>query len=72
MDWERLVGANVRRFRKERGLTQEQLSLEAGVDLRYLGGVERGENNPSVAMLGKLAAVLAIHPRMFFDDTDGV
>jgi transcriptional regulator with XRE-family HTH domain len=29
MDWRRVVGANVRRLRKERGLTQEKLALDA-------------------------------------------
>lgn len=69
MDWEEVVGRNVRRWRKARKLTQEQLASEADLDLRYLGGVERGEHNPSVAVLGKLAAVLNVHPSKFFDET---
>ncbi|HRO03752.1 MAG TPA: helix-turn-helix transcriptional regulator [Terricaulis sp.] len=68
MDWERIVGQNIRRWRKARKLTQEQLASEADLDLRYLGGVERGEHNPSVAVLGKLAAVLDVHPSRFFDE----
>ena len=68
MQWEKVVGANVRRLRKERGLTQEQLSLEADIDLRYLGGIERGEHNPTVAVLGRFAAVLGVHPSAFFDE----
>lgn len=67
MRWEKVVGQNIRRFRKEKGLTQEALALEAGVDLRYLGGVERGTNNPSVAMLGKIARVLRVHPARLFE-----
>ena len=62
MRWEEVVGLNVRRLRKARGLTQEKLSLDAGIDLRYLGGIERGQYNPSVSMLGKLADVLGVHP----------
>jgi len=69
MDWEEVVGRNVRRWRKARKLTQEQLASEADLDLRYLGGVERGEHNPSVAVLGKLAAVLKVHPSKFFDES---
>ena len=68
MDWEKIVGANIRRFRKERGLTQEQLAHNANLDLRYLGGIERGEYNPTVAVLGCLAEALQIHPKDFFDD----
>lgn len=68
MEWEQVVGANVRRFRKERGLTQEQLALSADIDLRYLGGIERGEQNPTVGVLGRLATVLDIHPGEFFGE----
>ena len=67
MDWARIVGANVRRLRRDRGLTQEKLALDAAIDLTYLGGIERGSRNPSVAVLGRLAAVLGIDPRDFFE-----
>lgn len=68
MDWEKIVGANIRRFRKERGLTQEQLAHNANLDLRYLGGIERGEHNPTVAVLGCLAEALDVHPGDFFSE----
>lgn len=67
MDWGKVVGRNIRRFRKQRGYTQEQLALEAAVDLRYLGGIERGDGNPSVELLGKICAVLDIHPSKLFE-----
>jgi transcriptional regulator with XRE-family HTH domain len=67
MEWERVVGRNVRRFRKELSMTQERLALEASIDLRYLGGIERGEQNPSVAVLVRLAATLGVLPAAFFD-----
>lgn len=68
MDWRKVVGENVRRLRKERGLTQERLALDAGIDLTYLGGIERGRRNPSIEVLGHLADVLAVHPREFLND----
>jgi transcriptional regulator with XRE-family HTH domain len=68
MDWGKIVGQNVRRLRVERKLTQEQLAHEAGIDLTYLGGIERGRRNPSVSVLGRLATVLAVHPRELFRD----
>lgn len=70
MDWEKVVGANVRRFRKECGMSQERLALSADLDLRYLGGIERGEHNPTVAVLGRLAAALDVHPRDFFEEKE--
>ncbi len=63
MDWNRIVGANVRRLRVERKLTQEQLAHDAEIDVTYLRGIEAGRRNPSVAVLGRLAAALGGHPR---------
>lgn len=68
MDWEKIVGANIRRFRKKCGMTQEQLAMSADLDLRYLGGIERGEHNPTVSVLGRLAGTLEIHPAELFDE----
>lgn len=68
MEWEKVVGANIKRFRKEVGMTQEKLALAAEIDLRYLGGVERGEYNPTIFIICQLAAVLDIHPGDLFDE----
>ena len=62
------MGLNVRRIRKERGLTQERVALESEIDLTYLGGIERGRRNPSVAVVGRIAAVLGVHPRALFEE----
>lgn len=68
MEWEKLVGANIRRLRKERGLSQETLAGEAGLAMRHLGRIERGEGNPTVAVLGRLAEVLGVHPTVFYGE----
>lgn len=70
MEWERIVGANVRRLRKERGLSQESLAGEAGLAMRHLGRIERGEGNPTVAVLARLAEVLKVHPTAFYDEAN--
>jgi transcriptional regulator with XRE-family HTH domain len=57
-DWQAIVGGNVRRLRKARGITQEQLAFEAGLDLTYIGGIERGRRNPSVLVLARIADAL--------------
>lgn len=67
MDWNEIVAANVRRLRVQRKLTQEQLAHDAEIDLTYLGGIERGRRNPSVSVLGRLAAALRTHPARLFD-----
>jgi len=61
-DWREVVGTNVRRSRQKAKLTQEQLALEAKLDLTYVGGIERGKRNPSVLVLSRLAEALGIEP----------
>ncbi|HRJ63576.1 helix-turn-helix domain-containing protein [Brevundimonas sp. UBA2416] len=58
MDWQAIVGRNVRQLRQAKGLTQEQLAFEAGLDLTYVGGIERGKRNPSLLVMARLAAAL--------------
>ncbi|KQZ29375.1 helix-turn-helix domain-containing protein [Caulobacter sp. Root1472] len=62
MDWAAIVGANIRRLRKAKGLTQEQLAHESGVAMRYVAGVERGEENPSLKFLVKISEALGAEP----------
>jgi transcriptional regulator with XRE-family HTH domain len=62
MEWEAIVGANIRRLRKEKGLTQEQLAHEAGMAMRYVAGCERGEENPSLRFLVRIAGALGTEP----------
>jgi len=62
MDWRAVVGGNVRRLRLVRGLTQEQLAFEAKIDLTYVGGIERGVRNPSLLVMVRVAAALAVEP----------
>jgi transcriptional regulator with XRE-family HTH domain len=58
-DWRIIFGRNVRKVRKRRGLTQEQLAFEAEIDLTYVGGIERGKRNPSILVMGRFADALS-------------
>jgi transcriptional regulator with XRE-family HTH domain len=55
-----LIAWNIRRVRVTRGLSQEKLAADAGVDRAYLGGLERQVENPTVDLLDKLAAALDV------------
>ena len=70
MNWGQIVGWNVRRLRKARSLTQEQLALEAGLDLTYVGDIERGQRNPTVDVLARIAGALGCHPRDLLADSN--
>lgn len=62
MQWEAILGENVRRLRKAKGLTQEGLAGRAGMAMRYVAGIERGEENPSLRYLIRIAEVLNVEP----------
>ena len=55
----RRVGANVRRLRLERGLTQEALALESGLSRNQLIELEHGRRGVLFERLDDLAVVLA-------------
>ena len=55
-------GRNVRQARKDKGWTQEQLALEAGVKRAYLSEVENGQRNVSLDVVEKLARALDVEP----------
>ena len=59
---EGIVGANVRRRRKELGLTQEDVAHRSEISVRYLSGIESGQENVTIAVLERLAAVLMVEP----------
>ncbi|OAF18665.1 helix-turn-helix domain-containing protein [Bradyrhizobium neotropicale] len=58
-DWCATVGKNVRRLRKQKGMTQEELAFAAEIDLTYVGGIERGKRNPSLLVMARIAEALS-------------
>ncbi|CUA89251.1 DNA-binding transcriptional regulator, XRE-family HTH domain [Chelatococcus sambhunathii] len=60
MDVRALVGINVLRLRRDRGLTQLELSLQSGFTRAYLSGLEAGKRNPRLLSLDRLAASLGV------------
>lgn len=55
-------GRVLRRKRQEASFTQEQLALEADVQRNYVSLIERGVNQPTIAVLFKLANALKCSP----------
>ncbi|MDB2579264.1 helix-turn-helix domain-containing protein [Tateyamaria sp.] len=62
MDLRDRIGANIRKLRQHRFLSQEALSLAAGLERGYVGRLERSEYSTSLATLQKLALALDIDP----------
>jgi transcriptional regulator with XRE-family HTH domain len=53
-------GNAVRNARTAAGLTQEDLADRSGLDRSYIGGVERGERNPTLGVIEKIAEGLGV------------
>ena len=64
----RVFGATVRRLRGDRGYSQEGFADACGLDRTYIGGIERGERNPSLKNLSKMARTLRIPPAELLGD----
>ena len=53
-------GHRIRELRQAKGLSQEELAFKVGVHRTYLGGIERGERNPSLKNIAAIADALEI------------
>jgi transcriptional regulator with XRE-family HTH domain len=60
-------GATVRRVREAAGLSQEKLAAKTGIHRTYIGGIERGERNPTLLMIHRLARALRIKAGQLFE-----
>ncbi|WP_343033241.1 helix-turn-helix transcriptional regulator [Aureimonas leprariae] len=58
---------HLRRLRVERGLSQESLGVDAGVDRGYVSGIERQTFNPTIEIIDRLANALGVDVSAFFD-----
>lgn len=61
-DLQRTVGLNLRRYRQERGLSQEAFADLVGVHRTYMGGLERGERNLTLRSVERIAGLIALDP----------
>ena len=62
------IGNNIRKWRKNAGLSQEKLADLAGLHRTYIGAVERGERNISAINIAKIASALKIKPHVLLLD----
>ncbi len=59
---ERLFGRMLQELRTERGLSQEKLGFESNYHRTYISQLERGQKNPSLKAIFRLARVLGVKP----------
>lgn len=56
------LSTNIKRIRKEQGISQEKLALKADIDRSYMSEVERSLANPSIEALIKIGNALDVTP----------
>ncbi len=62
-----MLATNLRRMRRQQGLSQEALAEKAGIHRTYVGSVEREERNISIDNICRLAWALGVEPRDLLD-----
>ncbi|MFA4995712.1 MAG: helix-turn-helix transcriptional regulator [Patescibacteria group bacterium] len=59
-------GQRIRDERTKQGISQEELGFRTGLDRTYISGIERGERNPSLKNIAKIAIALKINLNELF------
>lgn len=54
------LGMRIVYLRKKKGMSQEDLALEANINTNYLSDLENGRRNPTLRILEKIATALHI------------
>ena len=57
------VGKKIRIIRRKKGITQEEIADKSGMHVSTLGRIERGESNPPLQTLNKIAQALRVKPK---------
>ena len=64
----RIIGRNLNRYRRSMGLSLDKVAEMTGVSKGMIGQIERGETNPSVSTLWKIANGLHISSTSLFEE----
>ena len=62
------IGINIRKYRKQKGMRQEQLAEAAHLSTNYIGMIERGEKLPALDTFLRIADALEVSADMLLAD----
>lgn len=60
------VGKNIKKYRKLRDISQEELADKVKIHYTTLSRIERGESNPPVQTIDKIAKALGVSTKVLF------
>ncbi len=72
MDLQDIFISNLKRFRKERGLTQEKLAELCETETSYIGQIETRKRFPSLVFIEKIADKLKVEPYQLFKPVEEI
>lgn len=70
IDIKKIVGKNIKKYRKLKNLTQEKLAELLNVEVSTLSNLETGKSFPNQENLRKIIDILGIELEMLFTDKD--
>ena len=67
LDLLKKFGANLKRLRESKGMSQEELCFRSGLSKNQIGNIERGEVNATISSVAAIAAGLEISAQELFN-----
>ena len=64
------LGERLRKYRLEKGFSQESFAEKTQLDRTYISGLERGKRNPSFLIIRRISKVLEISEQRLFESGD--
>jgi transcriptional regulator with XRE-family HTH domain len=68
MNLKKMIGARIQKLRKQKGLTQDELSEKVNISSKYLSSIERGKENPTLNTFISIAEELSVDIEEFFTE----
>jgi transcriptional regulator with XRE-family HTH domain len=67
MNVKKILGSNIKKYRKEAGMTQEELAEKAGISSKHLSRIEIGNTFPSSSFIDRISMILNVSlPDLFY------
>ncbi len=70
MTLKKLIGIQIKKYRRLNKLTQEELSEMVGIDPRHLSRLENGKNYPGLPTLERISDALNVEIKVLFDSQE--
>ena len=67
MDIKKILGANIKKYRKQNGYTQMKFAEILNVEQKHVSFIESGNSFPSAGLIMKIADVFGIPPKNLFE-----